>query len=155
VGQDLFPKDFIINIPSPSNYVGPGKIFGLPPLSLTEVEEEPLPLVRIVDDHQGDGSSTAEEIQRNLTRNEAAALKGPFVPDKHRKDDPLPDELPDSLKFAVKCFILSAAARRTRGQIDVHNTMLIHVSRFIRWQDRIAALVDNEFKFYQRQIEMR
>lgn len=157
VGQDLFPKDFIINIPAPSNYVGPAKIFGLPPLSSTEVEEEPLPLVRIVGDHQGDGSSAAEEIQGKLPRhrNEAAALKRPFVPDRHRKDDPLPDELPDSLKLAIKCFILSAAARRTRGQIDVHNTMLVHVSRFIRWQDRIAALVDNELKFYQRQIELK
>jgi hypothetical protein len=33
--------------------------------------------------------------------------------------------------------------------------MLIHVSRFIIWQDRIATLVDAELKFYQRQIEMK
>ena len=31
--------------------------------------------------------------------------------------------------------------------------MLIHVSRFINWQDRIASLVHTELKFYQRQIE--
>ncbi len=33
--------------------------------------------------------------------------------------------------------------------------MLIHVSRFIIWQDCIATLVDAELKFYQRQIEMK
>ena len=31
--------------------------------------------------------------------------------------------------------------------------MLIHVSRYISWQDRISSLVDTELKFYQRQIE--
>ena len=29
VGEDLFPRSFIINIPSPSNYIGAEKVFGL------------------------------------------------------------------------------------------------------------------------------
>jgi len=33
--------------------------------------------------------------------------------------------------------------------------MLIHISRFIVWQDRIATLVDAELKFYQKQIELK
>ncbi len=37
VGQDLFPKDFIINIPAPSNYIGPAKIFGLPSLTYADL----------------------------------------------------------------------------------------------------------------------
>jgi hypothetical protein len=86
--------------------------------------------------------------------NEFANTKS-FVPDKHKKNDPLPEELPNSLKYAVKCFVLSAAARRVRKQIDVHNSMLIHISRFIVWQDRIATLVDAELKFYQKQIELK
>ena len=28
-GDDLFPRSFIVNLPTPSNYVGPGPIFGL------------------------------------------------------------------------------------------------------------------------------
>ena len=29
-GRDLFPRDFLISIPLPSNHVGPTKLFGLP-----------------------------------------------------------------------------------------------------------------------------
>ncbi len=131
VGQDLFPKDFIINIPAPSNYIGPAKVFGLPALTSSDENEETLPVIRLVVDYEA------------------------FVPDLHKKNDPLPEELPNSLKTAIKCFVLSAAARRVRKQIDVHNSMLIHISRFIVWQDRIATLVDAELKFYQKQIEMK
>ncbi|GAA4435784.1 Z1 domain-containing protein [Pontibacter saemangeumensis] len=129
VGQDLFPRDFIINIPAPSNYIGPSKVFGLPAASSSENAEEPLPVVVKISDYIN------------------------FVPDKHKKGGPLPTELPQSLKYAVKCFILSCAARRARKQVNVHNSMLVHVSRFIDWQDRISSLVDAELKFYQRQIE--
>src|SRR5450759_698342 len=157
VGQDLFPKDFIINIPAPSNYIGPAKIFGLPALSSSEVDEEPLPLIRLVHDYDNSGS---------MDPNEQGPISGPgngksfsnvnsFIPDKHKKDDELPVELPASLKYAIKCFILSTTARRVRKQIDKHNSMLIHVSRYIVWQDRIATLVDAELKFYQKQIELK
>ena len=37
--QDLFPRDFIINIPSPENYVGAARIFGLP---ADDPEDEPI-----------------------------------------------------------------------------------------------------------------
>lgn len=157
VGQDLFPKDFIINIPAPSNYIGPAKIFGLPALTSSETTEEPLPVMRSVKDYDVFNASNAKEQIQNLAvgvENELAITKS-FVPDKHKKNDPLPDELPDSLKYAVKCFVLSAAARRLRNQVDVHNSMLIHISRFIVWQDRIATLVDAELKFYQKQIELK
>lgn len=157
VGQDLFPKDFIINIPAPSNYIGPAKIFGLPALTSSETTEEPLPVMRSVKDYDIFNASNEKEQIQNLAvgvENELAITKS-FVPDKHKKNDPLPNELPDSLKYAVKCFVLSAAARRVRNQVDVHNSMLIHISRFIVWQDRIATLVDAELKFYQKQIELK
>lgn len=157
VGQDLFPKDFVINIPAPSNYIGPAKVFGLSALSSMDADETPLPLIRLVKDYEAFNASNAQEQMQNLiagVENEFALTKS-FVPDKHKKNDPLPDELPNSLKFAIKCFILSAAARRVRKQITVHNSMLIHISRFIVWQDRIATLVDAELKFYQKQIEMK
>ncbi len=77
------------------------------------------------------------------------------IPDKHKNKDPKPTSIPDSLKHAIKCFILSSAARRCRGQIDVHNSMLIHVTRYVKWQDKIAMLVDSELKFYQKQIEFK
>lgn len=148
VGQDLFPKDFIINIPAPSNYIGPAKVFGLPSLTSSDKAEDPLPVVRLVKDYDiFNALAIGGETELIVTK--------PFVPDKHKKNDPLPEELPNSLRYAIKCFILSSAARRVREQINVHNSMLIHVSRFIIWQDRIATLVDAELKFYQRQIELK
>lgn len=147
VGQDLFPKDFIINIPAPSNYIGPAKVFGLP-VNSSDTSEEPLPVVRLVKDYD------LYDIS-GLNGGKKFVETKPFVPDKHKKYDPLPEELPNSLKYAIKCYILSAASRRVRSQINVHNSMLIHVSRFINWQDRIATLVDAELKFYQRQIELK
>ncbi|HLN20915.1 MAG TPA: Z1 domain-containing protein [Bacteroidales bacterium] len=157
VGQDLFPKDFIINIPAPSNYIGPAKVFGLPALTSSDSDEEPLPVLRLVNDYDiFDSSNTQEQFQNVIAgiANEYSTAKS-LVPDKHKKDDPLPDELPPSLKYAIKCFVLSATARRVRKQIEVHNSMLIHISRFIVWQDRIATLVDAELKFYQKQIELK
>src|SRR5690606_30347632 len=76
-----------------------------------------------------------------------------FVPDRHKKDDQLPSSLPESLKRAIRCFIIICAIRRLRGQTKVHNSMLVHVSRFMRWQDHIAELVSNQFLYYRRGIE--
>lgn len=157
VGQDLFPKDFIINIPAPSNYIGPAKVFGLPSLTSSDKTEEPLPVIRLVNDYDAFNTSNLKEQIQNIDFGveKISALTKSFVPDKHKKNDPLPEELPKSLRYAIKCFILSSAARRIRKQKNVHNSMLIHVSRFIVWQDRIATLTDAELKFYQRQIEMK
>jgi len=156
VGQDLFPKDFIINIPAPSNYIGPEKIFGLPALHSAEVDIEPLPLIRCIRDYDtpGNGPDKTPGIDESSGAGLARTKYISFIPDNHKKDDPLPTELPESLKYAIKCFILSCTARRIRKQIDVHNSMLIHVSRYIIWQDRIANLTDKVLKFYQKQIEL-
>lgn len=37
-GEDLFPRHFIVNLPAPSNYVGPVQVFGLDADSSTELE---------------------------------------------------------------------------------------------------------------------
>ncbi len=136
VGQDLFPRDFIINIPAPSNYVGPAKVFGLPAAAQSEQSEEALPIVVNLDRDNGTPGDYAD-----------------FVPDKHKKDDPKPSQLPPSLTRAVRHFVLVCAARQARQQTNQHNSMLVHVSRFVPWIDRIALLVDQTLKDYQRQIE--
>jgi hypothetical protein len=127
--DNLFPRDFIINIPAPSNYIGPDKIFGFDPLEDDEEPVNTLPVVSRIDDYQL------------------------FVPDRHKRDDQLPTRIPDSLKTAIKCFIITCAVRRARGQTDEHNSMLIHVSRFQIWQARIKELVENMFNFYRMGIE--
>ncbi len=127
--QNLFPRNFIKNIPAPSNYIGPEKVFGFSPLEEDEASNTVLPIVNRINDYRG------------------------FVPDKHKKDDQKPSSLPESLKRAIRCFVITCAIRRLRGQTTVHNSMLIHVSRFVLWQNHIAELVDNQFLYYRRGID--
>lgn len=128
IGEDLFPRDFIVNLPKPSNHVGPQEVFGIdddPDLGVEESKGYPLP--RDVDDY------------------EAA------IPDKHKKDLEM-DDLPSSLKEALRVFILACAARRVRGQATEHNSMLIHVTRFTKVQHRVSELVEAEFKEISRRL---
>jgi hypothetical protein len=127
--QNLFPRNFIKNIPAPSNYIGPEKVFGFSPLEEDETSNTVLPIVNRINDYRD------------------------FVPDRHKKDDQKPSSLPESLKRAIRCFIITCAIRRLRGQTTVHNSMLIHVSRFMFWQDHIAELVSNQFIYYRRGID--
>ncbi len=128
--DELFPRDFIINLPSPSNYVGPDKVFGFQLVEEDELSDKVLPIVRRIDDYQS------------------------FVPNGHRSTEALPQNAPESLLLAIKCFIITCAIRRLRGQENVHNSMLIHVSRFVNWQRQIREIVQNVFDFYRRGIEM-
>ncbi len=53
----------------------------------------------------------------------------------------------------MKSFILSIAARMTRGQDKTHNSMLIHITRFTDVQEHIRILVDEELEFLKNRIE--
>lgn len=60
----------------------------------------------------------------------------------------------ESLKRALRCFILVCAARRARLQQDVHNSMLVHVTRFIAVQHHVVDLVRDEMDFLRQRIAM-
>lgn len=124
--DNLFPRDFIINLPAPSNYIGPDKVFGFRLVEEDEEAVDVLPIVKRIDDHHH------------------------FVDDSNT-----PTEVPQSLKTAIKCFIITCAIRRLRGQTNVHNSMLVHVSRLKAWQHELKSLVENIFDFYRRGIEMK
>ena len=127
-GRDLFPRDFLVNLPVPSNHVGPTRVFGLPEDPDDDGERtDPLPLVRVVDDHH----------ER--------------IPDSHRAGLRL-DALPGSLREALRAFILTCAARSARGGGAQHNSMLVHVTRFVGVQSSIADLVRDELRDLQNRI---
>lgn len=129
--SNLFPRDFIINLPAPSTYIGPDKVFGTS-LVPDDSNDELLPIVTPINDFQD------------------------FVPNKHKKDDAKPslNEVPESLRLAIKCFIVTCAIRNLRGQEHKHNSMLIHVSRFQSWQNHIKDLVARIFNYYKQEIEV-
>ena len=129
-GKDLFPENFIVNLAPPSSYIGPSQIFGTdgnPDLGISASPR--LPLYREVDDW------------------EAAFPLG------HKKDHD-PEELPETLKHAIRAFILVCAARRAGGQATDHNSMLVHVTRFNNVQAKVAELVEDELRYIRRRLEM-
>jgi hypothetical protein len=127
--NDIFPRDFIINLPPPSNYIGPDKIFGFRVLEDFETAEKVFPVVNRINDYQT------------------------FIPDKHKKDDQLPSGLPESLKRAIRSFVITCAIRRLRGQQKEHNSMLVHVTRYVRWQNHIRNLVSEVFEYYKLGVD--
>ena len=127
-GEDLFPRDFLINLPVPSNHVGPTKVFGLRADSTMDIQPvDPLPLLVTVDDHTA------------------------HLPNVHRKDLVVED-LPGSLREAIRSFILVCAARAARGTAEKHNSMLVHVTRYVNVQAQVAELVGRELSDLQNRI---
>lgn len=117
-GEDLFPRNFITCLPNPSDYIGPAQIFGIVNEENTALEEEEgLPLIREVDD-------VSEWIPPGHPNHYVPSYKGRQV-------------IPPSLKKAIMSFILSCAIRKTRGQDNAHNSMLIHVTRFVSVQQAV------------------
>lgn len=127
-GPDLFPSAFITNLAAPSNYVGPGRVFG----SASSTPEE-LPLVRALSD---------EEFQ-------------PWIPPRHKNGyRPLwqgEDRVPDSLAEAIRSFVYACAVRKLRGQGGKHCSMLVHVTRFTSVQN----VVVNQVSEYLRDMKGR
>lgn len=119
-GEDLFPRSFILRIPPPSNYVGPAEVFGVSAVDDPAGRDRPsLPVIRSIDD--------ADD----------------WLPTGHRKTA-VPGPMPRSLREALRAFVLVCAARAARGDVAVHNSMLIHVTRFVDVQKLVFDEVDAE-----------
>ena len=130
-GEDIFPRSFIVNVKPSSHYVGPQLVFGLDGDVDAGIEPSAqLPIVKKIDDYDTE------------TR----------FPPKHRIEH-IPLELPPSLKRAIRCFILVCAARRARGQEKKHNSMLVHVTRYVSVQEHVVRLIRDEVNGIQRRIE--
>ena len=116
--KDLFPRDFILSLDPPDNYVGPHRIFS---------DEADLNTVRSIDDHED------------------------CFPIKH-KIDFVPNHLPPSIERAIDCFVIAKAIRLLRGQITMHNSMMINASRFTNVQNLLKGLVNERVKTLRRSV---
>ena len=112
--QDLFPEDFIVALPTPSNYIGATKIFP----------------------EDGPFHSQLQFIE-DAGREEDDGWPFYF---KHKKD--WDDFLPNSLTDALYTFYLANAIRDLRGDNTAHRSMLINISRFVKVQKRIKEQVE-------------
>lgn len=121
--DDLFPKNFIINLTAPSNYIGPNVLFGIPS-SVDEEEKPELPIIEYI--KEGD------YLEENVKGRKKKLLK----------------DLPPSLIEAIKHFFVSTALRRARGQKVAHSSMLINTSQYIKKQDDVYRLVNIKVNEY-------
>ena len=111
--DDLFPSDFMVKLPTPSDYMGQNFFFK----SHAQDEEE------------GEANSPIIEIKDHWPIFEL------------KKDDQI-TILPESLKQAIRAFIIIIAIRSLRGESRSHNTMLVNVSHLKRHQDSLEILIE-------------
>jgi hypothetical protein len=124
VEHDLYPRDFIVDLPRPDNYFGAERIFGqLEGESLEDSVDDGLDLVRLISDLEVD----AVRPPRNKT------LLEQWSP-----------EVPDAMDAAIRWFLLATAARRLRASKVAHSSMLIHTSMLAGAHEKTAeAVVDH------------
>lgn len=128
-GSDIFPRSFILTLEPPQSYVGVDRVFG-----------------RDSDPDQGIEGTEGLPIRQVVTDFDA------LFPPAH-KSTFRPERLPDTLVEAIKVFILSCTARAARGQVSVHNSMLVHVTRYVDVQRQVTEMVKEALRFVQRRIQ--
>lgn len=110
--EDLYPRDFIINLPSSTEYFGYEKIFGRERTRFdeTDTDIDGYDMIRTIPDE--------EAARLRAARNETTP---------HLDLGRIP-----SLAEAIDWFLLATAARRVRGQDSHHSSMLVHTSQLTR-----------------------
>lgn len=146
LGDDLFPRSFIINLPAPSNYIGAARVFGIKEdqdAGLGEVEA--LPVVRLISDHASSDKldETAGWMPPRLE------LKTAHVPLYEGKR-----AVPPSLATAIRSFLLAATVRTMRESGPIFNSMLVHVVRFTDVQNIVTEQVAAELRMIVDRLEL-
>jgi hypothetical protein len=106
--EDLYPRDFVVNLPKPEGHFGTEVLFGRYALDGEDPEQ--------VDDGYDMIRSVPEEDVLCVRPETRADVEG-FEP-----------VITDTLRRAVEYFWLVTAARRVRRAGNQHSTMLIHTS---------------------------
>lgn len=121
-GEDLFPDDFIVSLNAPSNYCGPDQFFELDPEAIEESGK-----CEVIDDY-------------NQTI--PVPIPAEFVI----------EEIPSSLKRAIRHFLLGTAIKELRG-LGKHSSMLVNISHKTVYQSQISNLVKMELERIQQAVK--
>ena len=137
LGDDLFPRDFIHVLEAPTNYIGMNNLFP---------QDDP--------DETVSATSDQQDVIRTIDDGDD------WLPAVHTKDAE-PDGLPESLRVALRCFLLTCAIRDLRmsaGQEGrgggIHRSMLVNVSRFTAVQDKVASALHIELEDIRRAVRL-
>lgn len=124
VGTDLFPKDFVLQLPRPRGYTGTEELFGDPDQGRDVLRTVPAQDVRI--------------LRGSRRRRKAEVVLG--LAD---------DRLPESLTDALISFCLAGGVRILRGFSGKSHTMLVHVSHKTDDQRRIADSIRTQLDLWR------
>lgn len=122
--EDIYPRTFIVDLPRPSDYFGPERLFGRERL-----------------EHDDDDLDDGLDVIRRIDEEDLHALQPP----KGRADrENFAPAITRSLNDALRYFVLATAARRARGQTS-HSTMLIHTTSLtaihLQYQEPVRQVV--------------
>ena len=124
VGVDLFPKDFVIQLPRPKGYTGTEELFGV--------------------------SAQGRDVLRTVPGEDVTALRG--YRRRRRAEIVLglaSDALPESLAEALISFCLAGGVRNLRGFAGKPHTMLVHVSQRTADQGRVAGAIREQLDLWR------
>ncbi len=71
---------------------------------------------------------------------------------RRHKSNHIVDDLPESLREAVRFFMISTTIRDLRKEGPTHRSMLVNVSQFTAVQDQVASIIDQELRQIQQDV---
>ena len=176
-GRDLFPRDFVKLLKRYDSYQSPRKIFGKAEqnfdddneiVSLSEdIDQNDYPQIKWIYDYRDDfdefiNSETGEVDEEE--RDEAYRKEGKrgydepkgWVPLYHKQHHPClfkdEDKIPHSLENAIITFLINIGIKSLRSDEVQHNSMLIHISRFVSVQNTVIKQIKSYIKNLQNVI---
>ncbi|MFI8694703.1 Z1 domain-containing protein [Dietzia maris] len=129
--EELYPADFIIDLPRPSAYFGAERLFGREPIDDEDTPTDGVDVIRYVPEEDSDH------------------LRPPSGPENRRGFDP---DLPPSLIQALNWFLVATAIRHARGENDEHSSMLIHTTHFTDPHFMMKQRVDEYLETQRRKL---
>jgi len=137
--SNLFPDDFIDLLYPPSNYVGIKNYFDTRESDINKIESL---IADPIDDYLNSFPPRFNKEDNTPTFSKEKGTRAA------NQNDLYPKVLPNSIKEAIQCYILSIAVRLSRKQemsesdlYQPHHSMLIHISRFGTWQNSTKDLI--------------
>ncbi|WP_205743348.1 Z1 domain-containing protein [Geobacter sp. FeAm09] len=129
VGHDLFPRDFVVQLPRPEGYTGTEELFG--------------------------PAAAEMDVLRSVADEDVLNLR----PKRRRKGTPIvvrnQEQLPQSLCDALLAFCIAGAIRTFRGITDKPHTMLVHVSHEQKDQMRIGEAIRAQLRAWRMSEEVQ
>lgn len=133
---DLYPRDFIVDLPRPGAYIGPEAIFGREPLRF---------------DPDGTEDEDGYDFVREVPGAELDDLRPKGAKGRHEFDP----SVTESLDAALRYFLLSTAARRVRGNGNRHATALVHTSQHVDIHRKTAHAIERHMAVLARRLAER